>query len=85
MSAPRLTSTDKGNILSAYVSGEPIKSISERFGVHPSYPGLLAKRRGLFLRSSATPQAPRTADEESLTGHVTSTGEAPFSERGAAI
>lgn len=65
MSAPRLTSTDKGNILAAYVSGEPIKSISERFGVHPSYPGLLAKRRGLFLRSSATPQAPHTADEKS--------------------
>ncbi len=65
MSAPRLTSTDKGNILAAYVGGEPIKSISERFGVHPSYPGLLAKRRGLFLRSSAPLSPSQAVDEES--------------------
>lgn len=64
MSAPRLTSFDKGSILAAYIVGEPIKSISERFGVHPSYPGLLAKRRGFSLRSSTTPQAPRSVDEK---------------------
>lgn len=37
-------------IISAYAEGEPISSIAARFGCSQTYPGQLAKRRGIPLR-----------------------------------
>lgn len=50
MSAPRLTEAQKCEILAAYLEGERSTTIAARFGVHISYPGLLAKRHGSKLR-----------------------------------
>jgi transposase-like protein len=46
MSAPRLSELEKREIVKAYRRGDPIKEIALRFGVHQSYPVILAKRRG---------------------------------------
>ncbi|MEF2553233.1 hypothetical protein VQ042_18030 [Aurantimonas sp. A2-1-M11] len=53
MSAPRLPEVDKAAIIAAYVAGEPSRAVAERFGVDPTYPRTLARRRGV---------APRRAD-----------------------
>jgi len=38
------------DIIAAYVAGEPVDAIAERFGCHRSYPGHLAKRRAHGVR-----------------------------------
>lgn len=53
MSAARFTSEQKERILAAYLGGEKISSIAKRFKCDPSYPGLLAKRRGGTRRNPA--------------------------------
>lgn len=50
MSAPRLDKATKDRIVAAYVAGDKVADIAERFGVHPSYPGMLAGRRGYPTR-----------------------------------
>jgi hypothetical protein len=57
MSAPRLTPTQKNEIIAAYESGEAVKLIAERFNVDPSYPSLLAMRRGLPKRKDGSKAA----------------------------
>lgn len=52
MSAARLTEGQKQEILTLYIVGARSAGIAERFGVHHSYPGLLAKRRGVKARRS---------------------------------
>lgn len=52
MSSPRYSDKDKAEILRRYAAGEASAIISDAFGCHASYPGLLAKRRGLPLRHS---------------------------------
>ncbi len=51
MSAPRLTDYVKDQIVAAYLAGEACSKIAERFKVNVSYPWILAKRRGLPMRS----------------------------------
>ena len=51
MSAPRLTEKLKVAIVSAYVSGEKLTVIAARFGCDQSYPTILARRRGVNVRS----------------------------------
>lgn len=58
MSSPRLTDEVKAAILAAYVDGLPVKIIAERFNCDPSYPPILAKRRGIEVRR---PKPPRPA------------------------
>jgi hypothetical protein len=41
----RLSSESRDDILKAYSAGERVVDIAERFGVHHSYPALLARRR----------------------------------------
>lgn len=53
MSAPRLSAAQKSEILQAYGRGERLKDIAARFGVHQSYPGVLAKRRQAHLLQEA--------------------------------
>ena len=50
MSAPRLDKATKDKIVAAYVAGEKVADIAKRFGVDPTYPGLLARRRGHSMR-----------------------------------
>lgn len=50
MSAPRLTAEQKSRIVAAWEAGENGPSIAMRFGVHESYPMLLAKRRRLKVQ-----------------------------------
>lgn len=50
MSAPRLSVAEKNAIVAAYIAGEPLKAIAARFNVDPSYPSLIARRRGLSRR-----------------------------------
>lgn len=50
MSGPRLSKEQKAEICKAYEAGENITLIASRYGVHPTYPGLLAKRRNLKPR-----------------------------------
>lgn len=45
MSAPRLSEFEKREILKAYRRGDPIRDIANKFGVHQSYPAILARRR----------------------------------------
>ena len=52
MAAPRLSDLIKLAILAEYVAGAPIKIIGARYGVHQSYPGMLARRRGIEFRLS---------------------------------
>lgn len=47
MSAPRLSERVKREIIIAYQRGEAVRSIAERYGIHESYPGVLAKRRSI--------------------------------------
>ena len=42
----KLSDATKAQILREYLAGEPLKQIAHRYGVDPSYPLLLAKRRG---------------------------------------
>lgn len=44
MGAPRLSSETKRKILEAYLDGEKIATIAAQFGVHQSYPRILARR-----------------------------------------
>lgn len=44
MSAPRLSAAVKREIVISYRAGVKTKDIADRFGVHESYPGVLAKR-----------------------------------------
>lgn len=53
---PKLTDDDRTEIIRLYLAGEKVEAIACRFGVAPSYPGLLAKRCGKALR---TPQRHR--------------------------
>jgi transposase-like protein len=57
MGAPRLTKEAKQAILASYRRGDRVAAIAARFGVHQSYPGLLAKRRGFAVRKSSGPEA----------------------------
>ena len=50
MSAARLSANDKLRILASYEAGEKSAVIAARFGVDPSYPTILARRRGSTLR-----------------------------------
>ena len=54
MSAPRLTTAQKREIVRRYKAGDPISNISADFGVHVSYPTVLARRYGASPRSSET-------------------------------
>ncbi len=54
MSAPRLDSETKDKIVAEYLAGVKIHEIAKRFRVDPSYPGLLARRRGVALRQNCT-------------------------------
>lgn len=51
MSAPRLSKQARNEIVSRYLAGEKVVVIALEFGVHQSYPALLAKRRGIRLRA----------------------------------
>lgn len=42
----RLTKTQRAAIVAAYLANVPAETIAERYGVHKSYPGMLAQRRG---------------------------------------
>lgn len=44
MSAPRLSSETKRKILDDYLAGEKIAHIAAKFGIHESYPRILARR-----------------------------------------
>lgn len=44
MSSPRLSTREKNEIVVLYESGRA-KEAAEKFGVHPSYPRILARRR----------------------------------------
>lgn len=55
MSAPRLTADQKGAIVAEYVAGVKVEAIAASYRVHSSYPGLLAKRRGLRQRPIGRP------------------------------
>jgi hypothetical protein len=46
----QLSSSETLAILAEYMAGVPIKIIGARHGVHQSYPGMLAKRRGIRFR-----------------------------------
>ncbi len=50
MSAPRLSPKEKDAILALYIAGTPTKQIAAVFGVSPTYPTILAKRRKAALR-----------------------------------
>jgi len=50
MGAPRLSSKQKNQIVNEYASGVKSSLIASRFGIDPSYPGLLARRRKIPLR-----------------------------------
>lgn len=47
MGAARLNEVQRAAIVSAYMSGEPLRSIAARFGVDHSYPVKLVERLGL--------------------------------------
>lgn len=53
MSAPRLTEKQKQAIVQAYVDGIKNEVIAAEFEVDPSYPAILAKRRGILVRRQA--------------------------------
>jgi transposase-like protein len=53
----RLSDEERLAIVRAYEAGEPTAEIAARFGVDHSYPGLLAKRWGVKLRSPAKSRA----------------------------
>ena len=46
----------RGQITKAYMSGEPITSIAQRFGVSEPYPGMCAKKDGVKLRNPYIPE-----------------------------
>ena len=50
MSAPRLQDSDKAAMVAAYMAGEPSARVAERYGVDPTYPRILASRRGVAPR-----------------------------------
>lgn len=52
MTKALLTEEQKQAILEAYRAGRAISDIAREFGCDQSYPGLLAKRRGVALRQS---------------------------------
>lgn len=54
MSAPRLAMETKNQIVAAYIAGEKIADIAERFGVHQSYPMFLTRRRGHLVTDRRT-------------------------------
>jgi len=55
MSAPRLSRERKHEIINAYLAGEKVDLIAAQFGVHHTYPGILAKRYGKTLRGNLKP------------------------------
>ena len=46
-------------LLDAYLAGEKVEAIAHEFGVHVSYPRLLAKRRGHPVRPIGRPPKKR--------------------------
>lgn len=67
MSGPRLSEKVKREIIIAYGRGVPVGMIAQQFGIHESYPGVLARRRGI-----ARTGGPRPADpSKSLRTQVT--------------
>lgn len=40
----QLTKVQKMEVVSAYLEGEPTGVIAKRYRIHPTYPGILAKR-----------------------------------------
>lgn len=54
MSAARLSKEQKDQIAYQYLIGINVKVIAKDFGVHHSYPSLLARRRGLITRAGLT-------------------------------
>jgi transposase-like protein len=63
MSKPRLSKSPKAEMAKAYEDGELTASIALRFGVNPSYPSLLAKRRKLKPRTRSVWTAPPAGNE----------------------
>lgn len=51
MSAPRLTKEQRSAILLEYLGGTPVKKLAAKYGIHHSYPALLARRRGRATRA----------------------------------
>lgn len=45
----------RAEILRRYLEGEPVGNVEERFGVSPSYPTILVKRRGVQRKMKAEP------------------------------
>jgi transposase-like protein len=70
MSAPRLSVSAKRAIVKAYHTGEPIKEIARTFGVHPSYPGRLAKRYGVAPPKGVRVILPSTSKRTKLTPYL---------------
>ncbi len=55
-----LSPRDKLAIMAAYLRGEKVESIAAQFGLKDSsYPGRLARRRGLPLRKRGRPRLMR--------------------------
>lgn len=52
MWANRLSKDQRDAVLDAYSKGVPVEKIAAEFGVHHTYPSLLARRRGLNTRMS---------------------------------
>lgn len=50
-----ITEDAREEILRRYLAGEPVAKIAERFGVSPSYPTILARRRGVQRKMKAEP------------------------------
>lgn len=56
MSAPRLTQEIKQAIVADYLAKIPIRELAEKYGVHQSYPGLLARRYGNEINRNFGPK-----------------------------
>ena len=50
MSAPRLSKDTKNAIIAEYVAGVKTHAIAAKYGVDRTYPGILARRRGVAQR-----------------------------------
>jgi len=47
---PILSDEDRDEIVARYSKGEKTKKIAEAFGIHESYPSVLARRAGVQVR-----------------------------------
>ena len=65
MSTPKLSRQEKHHMLQMYLAGVNIKEIAFAFGVHLSYPGLYARRRGVVLRQPRLKYRPKSKNNSS--------------------